>query len=84
MTLDLAYSYCTGLRKEKIISIDKEVCRNREFFYIFVTKLPLNTKHKAKRVIIVSTLGVALWFSNVPPSEAMGLLILQDQEKQEW
>jgi hypothetical protein len=32
MPLDLGYSYCTGLSKEKIISIDKEVevCRNRE------------------------------------------------------
>jgi len=76
MTLDLAYSYCTGLSKEEIIAIDKQVCRNRELVYIFVTKLPLNTKHKAKRVIIVSALGVALWFSNVEPYEAMGLSIL--------
>jgi hypothetical protein len=65
MTLDLAYSYCTGLSKNEEIAIDIQVFRNREKVYIFVRNLLSNAKDKTKRVIIVSGLGVALWFSNV-------------------
>lgn len=38
--------------------------------------LPLNAKDKTRRGIMVSVLRVALWFSNVDPSEAMGLSML--------
>ena len=75
MTLDLAYSYCTGLSKDEEITIDIQVSINREKVYIFVRNLPSNGKDKTKKVIIVSVLGVALCFSNVQSSEAMGLSI---------
>ena len=65
MTLDLAYSYYTGLSRNEEIAIDIQVSRNREKVYIFARNLPSNAKDKTKRVIIVSGLGVALWFSNV-------------------
>jgi len=73
MSLDLAYSYCTGLSKDEETVIDRQVCRNREAVWVFVRNLPSNAKDKTKRVIIVSVLGVALCFSNVEPSGAMGL-----------
>jgi hypothetical protein len=42
--------------------------------YEFV--LPSKVKGKAKRVIVVICLGVALYFSNIQPSEAIGLSVL--------
>ena len=71
MTLDLAYSYCTGLSKEKIISIDKEVCINREFVYIFVTKLPSNGKRKAKRLCLYIVFMFAISQPLVPCAAAV-------------
>ena len=35
MSLDLAYSYCTGLTKDQEIKIDIQVFRNREFVINF-------------------------------------------------
>jgi hypothetical protein len=40
-----------------------------------IRDLPLNSKVKSKRIIVVSTLVSTLWFSNVQPSPAMGLSI---------
>jgi hypothetical protein len=40
-----------------------------------IRNLPLNSKVKSKRIIVVSTLVSTLWFSNVQPSPAMGLSI---------
>jgi len=41
--------------------------------YVFV--LPSKVKRKAKRIIVVICLGVALCFSNIQPSEAIGLSV---------
>ena len=75
MTIDVAYSYCTGLSKDKYITIDISVSRNREKVYIFLKNLSSNVTDKTKRLIIVSVLGFALCFSNVQSSEAIGLSI---------
>ena len=48
MTLDLAYSYCTGLSKDEYTGIDIQVCRNRERVWIFVRNLSSNAKDKTK------------------------------------
>jgi hypothetical protein len=40
-----------------------------------IRNLPLNSKVKSKRIIVVSTLVSTLWFSNVQPSWAIGLSI---------
>ena len=72
MSLYLGYTYSTGLSEDEIVVIDKQVCSNRKLVYIFVRNLPSNAKDKTKKVIIVSVLGVALWFSNVKSSEAIG------------
>jgi hypothetical protein len=40
-----------------------------------IRNLPLNSKVKSKRIIVVSTLVSTLWFSNVQPYPAMGLSI---------
>ena len=40
---------------------------------VFVKNVTLNVKTKSKRIVVVSILGGALYFSNVKPSEAIGL-----------
>jgi hypothetical protein len=40
MSLDLAYSYCTGLSKDEETVIDRQVCRDREAVWVFVRNLP--------------------------------------------
>ena len=47
--------------------------------YVFVRKFPSKVNRKSKRVIVVIALGVALWFSNVKPSIAMGLSLSPSQ-----
>lgn len=51
----------------------------RKAVYVFVRKLLSKVNRKSKRVIVVITLGVVLWFSNVKPSEAMGLSLSPSQ-----
>jgi hypothetical protein len=75
MTLDLSYSYCACLTKSEEIEIDTSVSRNRRKVYIFVRNLSSNAKYKSKRLIIGTVLGAKLWFTNIQPSEAMGLSI---------
>lgn len=41
--------------------------------YVFIRKLPSKVNGKSKRVIVVIALIVTFWFSNVQPSEAIGL-----------
>lgn len=53
--------------------IDRQVSRNREKVCIVVKTLASNAKDKTKKVIVVILLGGALYFSNVQPSEAIGL-----------
>jgi len=70
----IAYlAYFSNLSEDEAVIIDKEVFENREEIYIFVKNLLSNAKYKTKRLIIVSCLGVGLWFSNVQRSEAIGL-----------
>ena len=75
MTALLYYSISSDLTEDEIIEIDREVTKNRETVCIFVRSLASNAKDKTRKVIVVSILGGALWFSNVQPSEAMGLSI---------
>ena len=75
MSLDLVYSYFTGLIKGEEIIIDIQVSRNRENIINF----PSNVKNKTKTVIIVSSLVTVLYFSNIQLSDAMGLSIPPEQ-----
>ena len=46
----LYYSISSNLTKDEIIAIDNRVVKNRERVYLFVRKLPSNSKRKAKRL----------------------------------
>lgn len=48
----LYYSISSGLTKNEIIEIDKEVAINRKAVYLFVRKLPYNSNRKAKRLCL--------------------------------
>lgn len=48
----LYYSISSDLTKDEIIEIDKRVAKNRESVYLFVRKLPSNSKGKAKRLFV--------------------------------
>ena len=48
----LYYSISSDLTKDEIIEIDKRVAKNREAVYLFVRKLPSNSKGKAKRLFV--------------------------------
>lgn len=50
MTAILYYSISSDLTKDEIIAIDERVAKNREGVYLFVRKLPSNSKRKAKRL----------------------------------
>ena len=50
MTSFLYYSILSNLTEDEIIVIDKQVVNNRERVYLFVRKLPSNSKRKAKRL----------------------------------
>jgi len=52
MSLLLYYSISSDLTKDKMIEIDKRVDKNREAVYLFVRKLPSNSKGKAKRLFV--------------------------------
>ena len=69
----LYISYSSGLSEDDKLIIDRQVSRNREKVRIVVKTLASNAKDKTKKVIVVILLGGALYFSNVQPSEAMGL-----------
>ena len=71
----LYYSISSDLTEDEIIEIENQVSKNRERVCIFVRNVASNAKDKTRKVIVVSILGGALWFSNVQPSEAMGLSI---------
>ena len=66
-------SYSSGLSEDNKLIIDRQVSRNREKVCIVVKTLASNAKDKTKKVIVVILLGGALYFSNVQPSEAIGL-----------
>ena len=44
MSLLLYYSISSNLTKDEIIAIDKQVAKNRKGVYLFVRKLPSNSK----------------------------------------
>lgn len=52
MTSFLYYSISSNLTENEIYKIDKQVFRNREFVYTFLTKLSLNSKRKAKTLCL--------------------------------
>ena len=69
----LYYSISSDLTEDEIIEIDRQVTKNREAVCIFVRNCASNAKDKTRKVIVISILGRALWFSNVQPSSAIGL-----------
>ena len=73
MTALLYISYSSGLSEDDKLIIDRQVSRNREKVCIVVKTLASNAKDKTKKVIVVILLGGVLYFSNVQPSEAIGL-----------
>lgn len=73
MTALMYISYSSGLSEDDKLIIDRQVSRNREKVCIVVKTLASNAKDKTKKVIVVILLGGALYFSNVQPSEAIGL-----------
>ena len=52
MTALLYFSISSDLTRDEIIEIDKRVAKNRERVYLFVRKLPSNSKGKAKRLFV--------------------------------
>ena len=48
----LYYPISSNLTKDEIIAIDKQVAKNRKGVYLFVRKLPSNSKRKAKRLFV--------------------------------
>ena len=52
MTALLYYSISQSLNENEVVRIDKEVCINKKVVYIFLTKLPFNTKRKAKKICL--------------------------------
>ena len=73
MNLLWYYSISSDLTKDEIIEIDRQIAKNRETVFFFVRNLASNAKDKTRKVIVVIILGGALYFSNVQPSEAIGL-----------
>lgn len=79
MTALLYISYSSGLSEDDKLIIDRQVSRNRETVCIVVKTLASNAKDKTKKVIVLILLGGALYFSNVQPSEAIGLSLPPSQ-----
>ena len=73
MSALLYYSISSDLSKDEIIKIDRQIEKNRETVFFFVRNLASNAKDKTKKVIVVIISGGAVYFSNVEPSEAIGL-----------
>lgn len=76
----------TSCGMKLVLIIDSTVPRlltsskfKRQAVYVFVRKLSSKVNRNSKRVIVVIVLGVGLWFSNVKPSEAMGLSLSPSQ-----
>ena len=49
----LYYSISSDLTENEIIEIDKQVDKNREGVYLFLTQVPSNSKRKLKRLCLV-------------------------------
>ena len=69
----LYYSISSDLTKGEIIEIDRKTFKNRQTVFFFVRNLASNAKNKTRKVSVVIILGGAIYFSNVQPSEAIGL-----------
>jgi hypothetical protein len=52
MTSLLYYSISSNLTKNEVVKIDERVSKNREAAYLFVRKLPSNSKAKAERLFV--------------------------------
>lgn len=73
MTAFVYISYSSRLSEDDKLIIDKQVSRNREKVCLVVKILASSAKDKTKKVIVVSLLAGAIYFSNVQASEAIGL-----------
>ena len=67
----LYYSISSDLTKDEIIEIDKRVAKNREAVYLFVRKLPSNSKGKAKRLFVYGVFIFQLGQPLVPCAAAV-------------
>ena len=67
----LCYSISSDLTKDEIIEIDKRVAKNREAVYLFVRKLPSNSKGKAKRLFVYGMFLFQLGQPLVPSAAAV-------------
>ena len=52
MTAFLSLSYSRGLSEKEVVEIDEQVAKNRETVYLFIRKLPSNSKRRAKRLCL--------------------------------
>ena len=51
MTALLYNSISSGLTENQIIEIDKQIFKNRQSVYLFIKRLPLNSKFKAQKLL---------------------------------
>ena len=71
MSALLYYSISPNLTKDEIIAIDKQVAKNRKGVYLFVRKLPSNSKRKAKRLFVYGMFVFQLGQPLVPCAAAV-------------
>jgi len=48
----LYYSISSDLTKDEMLEIDKQVAKNQEAVFLFIKKLPSNSKVKAKKLFV--------------------------------
>jgi len=73
MTSLLYYSISSDLSEDELVRIDGEVCKNRKAVFIFARNIPSNVKSKTKRIILVISFSMGVWFINLESAEAIGL-----------
>jgi hypothetical protein len=71
MSSFLYYSIQSGLTENEIISIDRQVANNREAAYLFIRKLPSNSRGKAKRFFVYGMFIFQLGQPLVPCADAV-------------
>ena len=71
MSALLYYSISSDLTEDEILEIDERVAKNRELAYLFVRKLPSNSKRKAKKVFLYGIFLFQLGQPLVPCASAV-------------
>jgi hypothetical protein len=52
MTAFLYYSVSSGLTENELVEIDRQIFKNQESVYLFLTELPSNSKRKGKKLCL--------------------------------